>query len=283
MTSLAADRLGACFATLRKEGQAAMIAFITAGDPDHDTSLSLLCGLPRAGVDVIELGMPFTDPVADGPAIEAANLRALRNGANMVRTLDLVRHFRRNDDTTPIILMGYFNPIYAYGAEKFVADAAAAGVDGFIVVDLPLEEIAELENPANTAGLNVVRLATPTTDDARLETVLAGAKGFVYYVAIAGITGSASADAKSVDIAVTRIRRHTNLPIAVGFGIRTPEQAAAIARVADATVVGSAIVSKLEQNLDDQGMARPELVDQVMEFVSALASGVRQARSAAAE
>jgi len=283
VTSIGNHRLDKCFAALREDSQAAMIAFVTAGDPDHDTSLELLRGLPKAGVDVIELGMPFTDPVADGPAIQAANLRALGNGANMIRTLDLVRCFRREDDATPIILMGYFNPVYAYGTEKFVSDAASAGVDGLIVVDLPPEEIAELETPANASGLSVVRLATPTTDDNRLETVLAGAKGFVYYVAIAGITGGASAEAKSVDIAVTRIKRHTELPVAVGFGIKTPEQAAAIAQVADAAVVGSAIVSKLEQNLDEQGKARPELVAKVMELVSALAAGVRQARAAAAE
>lgn len=271
------------FQALRDEGRAALIAFVTAGDPDFDTSLDLLRGLPGAGVDIIELGMPFTDPVADGPTIQAANLRALGAGGTMIRTLDLVREFRRVDPATPIILMGYFNPVYAYGIDTFVADAAAAGVDGFIVVDLPPEEIAELEAPAGTAGLSTIHLVTPTTHDARMKTVLESANGFVYYVAVAGITGSASADAQSVHAAVTRIKQHTGVPVAVGFGIKTPEQAAAIAQVADAVVVGSAIVSKLEANLDDNGHARPELVEQVLELVSNLATGVRQARSAAAE
>jgi tryptophan synthase alpha chain len=276
-------RLDDRFQALRDEGRAALVAFVTAGDPDFDTSLELMRGLPGAGVDIIELGMPFTDPVADGPTIQAANLRALGAGATMVRTLDLVREFRRNDPATPIILMGYFNPVYAYGIDTFIADAAEAGVDGFIVVDLPPEEIAELEAPAGPAGLSTIRLVTPTTHDARMKTVLAGANGFVYYVAVAGITGSASADAQSVQAAVTRIKQHTDVPVAVGFGIKTPEQAAAIAQVADAVVVGSAIVSTLEANLDDNNRARPELVEQVLELVSNLATGVRQARSAAAE
>ena len=283
MTGTVAHRLSARFSVLDAENRAALVAFITAGDPDHETSLELLRRLPKAGVDLIELGMPFTDPVADGPVIQAANLRALGNGANMHKTLEMVRQFRRDDDATPIILMGYFNPIYAYGIEKLVADAAEAGVDGFIVVDLPPEESAEMEIPANAKGLSVIRLVTPTSHDDRLKTILADARGFVYYVTIAGITGGASADPASVGDAVSRIGQHTDLPVAVGFGIKTPEQAAAIAQVADAAVVGSAIVSKLVQNLDERGRARPELVDHVMELVTSLATGVRQARAATAQ
>jgi tryptophan synthase alpha chain len=276
------NRLEQCFDALRAQGRAGLVAFVTAGDPDHETGLSLLRGLPAAGVDIIELGMPFTDPVADGPAIQAANLRALRGGASMVRTLDLVREFRRDDNGTPLVLMGYFNPIYAYGIDKFINDADTAGVDGLIVVDLPPEEAEELEGPAHNHGLSVIRLATPTTGEERLGTVLNGASGFVYYVSIAGITGSATVDPGSVRKAVARIRKQTTLPIAVGFGIKTPEQAAEIAKVADAAVVGSAIIAKIEQNLDQSGRPVSGLVEHVIEFVSALAAGVRRGRQNAA-
>lgn len=281
--NVASSRLDRRFAALAAEGRAGFVAFTTAGDPDPETSLNLLRGLPGAGVDVIELGMPFTDPVADGPAIQAANLRALSSGASMIRTLDLVRGLRRDDDTTPVVLMGYFNPVYAYGVEKFVTDAADAGVDGLIIVDLPPEEADELEGPAANAGLYVMRLATPTTDDERLKVVLHNAGGFVYYVAVAGITGGASADAGTVSKAVSRIKKQTTLPVAVGFGIKTPEMASGIAKVADAAVVGSAIVSQIEQNLDQEGRAQPDLVQRVLAFVSDLAAGVRRGRSVAAE
>ncbi|NQV21643.1 MAG: tryptophan synthase subunit alpha [Rhodospirillales bacterium] len=281
--NVASSRLDRRFAALAAEGRAGFVAFATAGDPDSETSLNLLRGLPGAGVDVIELGMPFTDPVADGPAIQAANLRALSSGASMIRTLDLVRGLRQDDDSTPVILMGYFNPVYAYGVEKFVTDAAEAGVDGLIIVDLPPEEADELEGPAANAGLYVMRLATPTTDDERLKVVLHNAGGFVYYVAVAGITGGASADAGTVSKAVSRIKKQTTLPVAVGFGIKTPEMASGIAKVTDAAVVGSAIVSQIEQNLDQEGRAQPDLVQRVLAFVSDLAAGVRRGRSVAAE
>jgi tryptophan synthase alpha chain len=276
-------RLEKCFEALRAQGRAGFVAFITAGDPDHETGLSLLRGLTAAGADIIELGMPFTDPMADGPAIQAGSLRALSNGASLVKTLDLVRQFRCDDGTTPLVLMGYFNPIYTYGVDKFVDDAHTAGVDGLIVVDLPPEEDEELAGPARAHGLNVIRLATPTTDDGRLGTVLNGASGFIYYVSIAGITGSATVDAGAVGKAVARIRKQTALPIAVGFGIKTPQHAAEIAKVADAAVVGSAIVSKIEQNLDKNGQPGARLVEDVIEFVTALAAGVRRGRQDAAE
>ncbi len=272
------DRIARRFAALRDEGRAGLVTFITAGDPDHETSAALLAGLADSGADLIELGMPFTDPMADGPAIQASSLRALNNGARMTRTLDLVRGFRTRDADTPIILMGYYNPIYAYGVDRFLADAKAAGVDGLIVVDLPPEEDGELCLPALKAGVAFIRLATPTTDDARLPAVLANTSGFVYYVSIAGITGTASADNARVADAVARLKRHTALPVAVGFGIKTPVQAAEVARVADAAVVGSAIVTRIADNLDEDGTPRPGLVDDVMVFVRDLAAGVRGAR-----
>lgn len=272
------DRITRRFAALRDEGRAGLVTFITAGDPDHETSAALLAGLAESGADLIELGMPFTDPMADGPAIQASSLRALNNGARMTRTLDLVRGFRTRDADTPIILMGYYNPIYAYGVDRFLADAKAAGVDGLIVVDLPPEEDGELCLPALKAGVAFIRLATPTTDDARLPAVLANTSGFVYYVSIAGITGTASADNTRVAEAVARLKRHTALPVAVGFGIKTPVQAAEVARVADAAVVGSAIVTRIADNLDEDGTPRPGLVDDVMGFVRDLAAGVRGAR-----
>ena len=238
------SRIDRRFAALRAAGRAGLVTFVTAGDPDHATSLALLKGLPAAGADVIELGMPFTDPMADGPAIQASSLRALRAGASLRRTLDLVRAFREDDDETPIVLMGYYNPIFVYGVEPFLVDAVAAGVDGLIVVDLPPEEDDELCLPALAAGLAFIRLATPTTDDGRLPAVLTNTSGFVYYVSITGITGAGAPEPDRVENAVARVRRHTELPIAVGFGVKTPEQAAAIARFADAVVVGSALVNR---------------------------------------
>lgn len=236
------DRLSARFAALKEEGRAGLVTFITAGDPDPKTSLEILKGLPKAGADLIELGMPFTDPMADGPAIQASSLRALKGGADMNKTLDLVRRFRESDSATPIVLMGYYNPIYIYGVTRFLADCLSAGVDGLIVVDLPPEEDDELCIPALNAGLHFIRLATPTTDEKRLPAVLAHTSGFIYYVSITGITGAASADDSAVAAAVARLRAKTTLPVAVGFGIKTPAQAAAIAQVADASVVGSALV-----------------------------------------
>ncbi|HEY0833402.1 MAG TPA: tryptophan synthase subunit alpha [Azospirillum sp.] len=272
-------RIARRFAALKDEGRAGLVTFIMAGDPDYDTCAALLNGLPTAGADLIELGMPFTDPMADGPAIQAAGLRALAAGGRMTRTLDLVRGFRAGDGETPVILMGYYNPIHAYGVERFLTDAREAGVDGLIVVDLPPEEDAELCLPALKAGVNFIRLATPTTDDQRLPTVLRSTSGFVYYVSVAGITGAASAEDAAVAQAVARLKRHTDLPVAVGFGIKSPEQAAAVARVADAAVVGSAIVSRIAANLDADGKAKPGLVDDALAFVRELAAGVRGARS----
>ena len=248
-------RIDRRFAELKKEGRAALVTFTMAGDPDYDASLSIAKALPAAGADVIELGMPFTDPMADGPAIQAAGVRALKAGQNMIRTLALVREFRQSDDATPIVLMGYYNPIYIYGVSRFLSDALAAGIDGLIVVDLPPEEDEELCLPALKAGLNFVRLATPTTDDKRLPAVLMNTSGFVYYVSITGITGAAAPDHSKVADAVTRIKRHTKLPVAVGFGVRTAEQAAAIARGADGVVVGSALVEKVRGSLDANGKA----------------------------
>jgi tryptophan synthase alpha chain len=272
------QRIEARFAALKKEGRAALVTFTMAGDPDYATALAILKALPKAGADVIELGMPFTDPMADGPAIQAAGLRALAAGANMKKTLAAVREFRATDDATPIVLMGYYNPIYVYGVERFLADAGSAGVDGLIVVDLPPEEDSELCVPAMKAGLNFIRLATPTTDDKRLPAVLANTSGFVYYVSVTGITGSASADSGAVGEAVARIKRHTALPVCVGFGIRTPEAAAAIAAKADGAVVGSALVDALRGSLDANGKATARTVIAVVELATALAVGVRGAK-----
>src|SRR3984893_12413464 len=269
------------FAALRKDGRAALVTFTMAGDPDEATSLAIIKALPKAGADVIELGMPFTDPMADGPAIQAAGLRALHAGANMKKTLAIVHEFRAGDEATPIVLMGYYNPIYVYGGEKFLADAKAAGVDGLIVVDLPPEEDAELCLPALKAGLNFIRLATPTTDDKRLPAVLANTSGFVYYVSITGITGSAAADSKVVGEAVARIKRHTKLPVCVGFGIRTPQAARAIAENANGAVVGTALVDALRDSLDTAGQATTKTVAAVADLVASLAQGVRGARQAA--
>jgi len=271
------------FAALKREGRAALVTFVTAGDPDRATSLEILRALPRAGADVIELGMPFTDPMADGPAIQASSLRALKAGQNMKKTLAMVAEFRRGDAATPIVLMGYYNPIYIYGVARFLVDAKAAGVDGLIVVDLPPEEDSELCLPALEAGLNFIRLATPTTDDKRLPAVLANTSGFVYYVSITGITGAAAPDTGKVSSAVARIKRHTALPVAVGFGVKTAAQAGAIAAVADGVVVGSALIDALRQSLDGDMKATKSSVEAVTDLVAGLAKGVRAARRVAAE
>ncbi|MHA1113599.1 MAG: tryptophan synthase subunit alpha [Alphaproteobacteria bacterium] len=273
-----ADRLSRCFAELARADRAGFVAFLTAGDPDFDTSLALFKGLAAAGADLIEMGMPFSDPMADGPAIQAGSLRALAAGASLRRTLDLVRAFRADDETTPIILMGYFNPIYHYGVDIFLADARAAGVDGLIVVDLPPEEDAELCLPARDAGLHFIRLTAPTTDDARLPVVLRNASGFLYYVSIAGITGTNAASIGTIEAAVARLRRHTKLPVAVGFGIRAPDQAAAVAKRADAVVVGSALVEAVADNLNDDGGAGPDLTAAVLGLAGALADAIHDAR-----
>jgi tryptophan synthase alpha chain len=270
-------RIDARFAALKREGRAALVTFTMAGDPDYEAALAILKALPRAGADVIELGMPFTDPMADGPAIQAAGLRALKAGQDMKKTLALVREFRRDDEVTPVVLMGYYNPIYIYGAKSFLADAKAAGVDGLIVVDLPPEEDAELCQPALKAGLNFIRLATPTTDDARLPIVLRNTSGFVYYVSITGITGSAAPNTSKVNEAVARIKRHTKLPVCVGFGVRTAEQVRAIARGADGVVVGSALVDAVRKSLDPAGKATAATAQAVADLVRALAQGVRGA------
>jgi tryptophan synthase alpha chain len=276
-------RIDRRFAALRKAARPALVTFVTAGDPDYDTSLAILKRLPSAGADIVELGMPFSDPMADGPAIQAAGLRALKAGQTMAKTLDIVRAFRTGDAETPIVLMGYYNPIYIYGPDRFLTDAKAAGVDGLIIVDLPPEADDELCIPAMRAGLNFIRLATPTTDDIRLPTVLQNTSGFVYYVSIAGITGTKTPDNLRVAEAVDRIKRHTDLPVAVGFGVKTPEQAAAIGRNADGVVVGSALVSAIAGSLGEDGRATPGTVEAVTELVGALAQGVRAARLLAAE
>ncbi|HEY1360660.1 MAG TPA: tryptophan synthase subunit alpha [Xanthobacteraceae bacterium] len=274
-------RIDRRFAELRQEGRAALVTFLTAGDPDPATSLAIVRALPAAGADVIELGMPFTDPMADGPAIQMASQRALQAGQTMHRTLEMVRELRRGDDQTPLVLMGYYNPVYIYGVERFLADAGSAGVDGLIVVDLPPEEDAELCLPALAAGLNFIRLATPTTDDRRLSAVLANTSGFVYYVSVTGITGSAAPDTAAVTAAVARIKRHTALPVAVGFGVRSAEQAAAIAAAADGVVVGSALVNALKASLDRADKATGKSERAVLDLVAALARGVRGARGGA--
>ncbi|MGC1356219.1 MAG: tryptophan synthase subunit alpha [Xanthobacteraceae bacterium] len=270
-------RIDRRFAALKEECRAALVTFVMAGDPDYEHSLAILKVLPGAGADVIELGMPFTDPTADGPAIQAAGLRAFKSGQNMKRTLALVREFRSADGATPIVLMGYYNPIYVYGIDKFLADAKNAGVDGLIIVDLPPEEDQELCLPAREAGLNFVRLATPTTDDKRLPAVLRNTSGFIYYVSITGITGSAAPDSGKVAQAVARIKRHTNLPVCVGFGVRTAEQARAIARDADGVVVGSALVEAVRGSLDSAGSPTAATAKSVADLVRALAAGVRAA------
>jgi tryptophan synthase alpha chain len=274
-----ATRIDRRFAELITEGRAALVTFITAGDPDPETSLAIPSALPAAGADVVELGMPFSDPMADGPAIQMSSQRALKAGQTLEKTLGMVRAFRDGDDRTPIVLMGYYNPIYVYGVDRFLAAAKSAGVDGLIVVDLPPEEDEELCLPALKAGLNFVRLATPTTDGRRLPAVLANTSGFVYYVSITGITGAATPDPGGVIAAVSRIKRHTNLPVAVGFGVRTAEQAAVIATGADGVVVGSALVSALKASLGPGDKATAKTVASVVNLVAELARGVRNARA----
>lgn len=274
-------RIDTRFAELAKQGRSAFVTFLMAGDPDPATSLEIIKALPKSGADVIEIGMPFTDPMADGPSIQAAGLRALKAGMTLKKTLELVRGFRRDDNATPIVLMGYYNPIYIYGVDKFLADAKSAGVDGLIIVDLPPEEDEELCLPAMKAGLNFIRLATPTTDDKRLPAVLANTSGFVYYVSITGITGAAAADSSAVSEAVARIKRHTRLPVCVGFGIRTPETARAIASHANGAVVGTALVDALKNSLDAEGRATAKTVNAVAELTAALAQGVKGAQQAA--
>jgi tryptophan synthase alpha chain len=267
------SRLQSRFAELKQANRAALVTFCTAGDPDYATSLAILKGLPAAGADVIELGMPFTDPMADGPSIQLANIRALAGKQNMIKTLQMVREFRADDQSTPLVLMGYFNPIHHYGVPDFVADAKAAGVDGLIVVDLPPEHNEDLCLPAQTAGLDFIRLTTPTTDDARLPTVLEGSSGFVYYVSVAGVTGAGSASMDQVDDAVARLRRHTQLPVCIGFGIRTPEHAADVARRADGVVVGSALVDQIAK-----AETAETAINGVLGLCQRLAEGVRNAR-----
>jgi tryptophan synthase alpha chain len=274
-------RIDTRFAELAKAGRSAFVTYVMAGDPDPATSLDIVKALPKAGADIIELGIPFTDPMADGPSIQAAGLRALKGGMTLAKTLELVRGFRKDDNSTPLVLMGYFNPIYIYGVDKFLDEAKAAGVDGLIIVDLPPEEDDELCIPALKAGLNFIRLATPTTDDKRLPAVLANTSGFVYYVSITGITGSASGDTAQVGEAVARIKRHTKLPVCVGFGIRTPEAAREIAEHADGAVVGTALIDALRGSLDAGGRATAKTVDAVADLVASLAQGVRRAKQAA--
>ena len=270
------------FAELKREGRAGLVTFITAGDPDYDTSLAILKALPAAGADIIELGMPFSDPMADGPAIQASSARALAAGQTMIKTLAMVKSFRQKDETTPIVLMGYYNPIYIYGVDRFLKDAVAVGVDGLIVVDMPPEEDAELRPPASEAGLNFIRLATPTTDAKRMPAVLTNSSGFVYYVSIVGITGTAAPDLADVGAHVARIKAATRFPVAVGFGVKSKEQVGAIAKMAEGVVVGSAIVSAIAQSLDAQGKATPDTGPKVLALVGELASALREPVAAAA-
>jgi len=271
------------FADLKSEGRAALVTFVMSGDPDYETSMAIIKALPKAGADVIELGMPFTDPMADGPSIQAAGVRALKAGQTLKKTLQMVRDFRKSEAATPIVLMGYYNPIYIYGVDKFLVDAKEAGVDGLIVVDLPPEEDEELCLPALKAGLNFIRLATPTTDDKRLPAVLNNTSGFVYYVSITGITGSAAPDAAKVSAAVQRIKKHTKLPVAVGFGVKNAESARAIAAGADGVVVGSALIDALRQTLDANGKGSAATVKAVGDLVADIAKGVRAAGKVAVE
>jgi tryptophan synthase alpha chain len=271
-------RIDRCFGALKGEGRAALVTFITAGDPDLATSKAILFGLPRAGADIVELGMPFSDPMADGPAIQASSLRALKGGQTMRKTLALVREFRASDADTPIVLMGYFNPIYVYPTELFLDEARTAGVDGLIVVDVPPEADEELCLPAVKRGLNFIRLATPTTDTRRLPTVLANTSGFLYYVSITGITGAAFPDVEAVHAQVGRIRQATILPVAVGFGVKTPEQAKAIAGGADGVVIGSALASTIERSLTSDGKATGNTVPAVLDLVKSLSRPLRVGR-----
>jgi tryptophan synthase alpha chain len=268
-------RIDRRFTALKEEGRAALVTFVTAGDPDYETSLKIIRGLPKAGADVIEMGMPFTDPMADGPAIQAGGLRALAGGQTMKKTLKMLKAFRAGDTDTPVVLMGYYNPIYVYGVEKFLVDAKKAGADGLIIVDLPPEEDDELCIPAMEAGLNFIRLATPTTDDARAPKVFQNTSGFVYYVSVLGITGTKAPDLKSVKQNVNRLRKHTSLPICVGFGVKTAEQARVIAKDADGVVVGSALVTAVEKSLNKQGRPTAKTPKAVHALVAEIAKGVR--------
>jgi tryptophan synthase alpha chain len=277
---MSTSRIAARFAECAAAHRPALVTFVSAGDPDLATSTEILKGLPRAGADVIELGMPFSDPMAEGPPIQRSSERALRGGHTMAKTLDMVRAFRKQDAATPIILMGYYNPIYSYGNSRFIDDAKSAGADGMIVVDLPPEADDELCIPAMAKGLSLIRLATPTTDDKRLPSVLANTSGFVYYVSILGITGTASPDTTKVNAAVARIKRHTTLPVAVGFGVKTAEQAAAIGRTADGVVVGSALVNAIAASLD-KGAATNRTVGDVLALVGELSRGAHLARNGA--
>jgi tryptophan synthase alpha chain len=267
-------RIAARFAQLKQEGRGALMPFLEAYDPDPATSLAILRGMPGAGADLIEVGVPFSDPMADGPTVQLAGQRALKAGGTLAGALAMVRDFRKDDGDTPIILMGYFNPILSYGVERFAVDAAASGVDGLIVVDVPPEEADVLE-PAVAQGLDIIRLVAPTTDDARLPKVLNGSSGFIYYVAIAGITGTRSADSGALAEAIPRLRQHTDLPIAIGFGVRTPQQAAEAATVADGAVVASALIETLAKSLDENGRARPNTVRLVLDQVRELSHAVR--------
>ncbi len=275
------SRIAARFADLKAEGRAGLVTYLACGDPDRASFEKILAGLPGAGADLIELGMPFSDPMADGPAIQAASRRALKSGMTLAKTLEVLRRFRKSDADTPVVLMGYYNPIYRHGVKRFLKEAKEAGCDGLIVVDLPPEHDEELCLPALAAGIDFIRLATPTTDDQRLPAVLRHASGFIYYVAIAGITGTKSAESGQVAQAVARLKRHTGLPVAVGFGIKNPAQAAEVSRGADAAVVGSALVETIAGNLDKKGRARPGLEAALLKHVKALAKGVRQARGQA--
>lgn len=275
-------RIDQTFAKLKAEGRGGLVTFITAGDPDYDTSLSLLKGLPEAGADIVELGMPFSDPMADGPAIQASSLRALKGGQNMKKTLAMVREFRAENQDTPIVLMGYYNPVYIYGVDRFVADASEAGADGLIIVDMPPEEDEELRPAASKKGLNFIRLATPTTDEKRLPAVLANTSGFVYYVSIAGITGTAAPDVSSVGAHVARIKAHTDLPIAIGFGVKSPQQVRELAALAEGVVVGSALVSSIEETLDENGQATAETKPRLLGLVEYLAEALHERAEASA-
>jgi tryptophan synthase alpha chain len=275
------SRIAARFASLKKEGRGALIPFLEAFDPDLETSQAILDGMPGAGADLIEIGMPFTDPMADGPTIQKAGQRALASGASLRGTLAMVRRFREQDDRTPIILMGYLNPIVAYGPQVFCQDAAAAGVDGIIAVDLPSEEGQLLAPHAKASGLDIIKLIAPTTDDARLPYVLEGSSGFIYYVSITGITGTRTASSADLSSAIPRIRKYSDLPIAIGFGIRTPEQAANATRIGDAAVVASSLIDLLSKSLDENGRARPDTAEIVLSQVRALADAVRGVRVAA--
>ncbi|ESY07114.1 tryptophan synthase subunit alpha [Mesorhizobium sp. C386A] len=276
-------RIDRRMAKLKAEGRPALVTYFMSGDPDYDTALSIMKALPKAGADIIEMGMPFSDPMADGPAIQAAGLRALKGGQTLVKTLKTAADFRAIDNETPIVLMGYYNPIYIYGVDRFLKDAIASGIDGLIVVDLPPEMDEELCIPALKAGINFIRLATPTTDDKRLPKVLQNTSGFVYYVSMTGITGSALADTGKVAAAVKRIKGHTDLPVCVGFGVKTAEQARIIGANADGVVVGTAIVNAVANVLGPKGEKTADPAEAVATLVSGLSQGVRSARLAAAE